>query len=166
MKRIIDENGRLFGKISVIDLFVILLVIILCGAFYVKYHVLDVTNKSAQTTPVTYSVTVYGVRDFTFKSIKAGDKLYDKDNSSGNTIGTITGVSVADAKRASETLTGKIVLGNYEGAYDVTLTVKADGLVNSGRYLVNKTYELNTNSIRTFTTKYATFMATITGVQS
>lgn len=167
MKRIIDENGRLFGKISVIDILFILVVIAVCAAFYVKFNVLDVTSKAADMVPITYRVTVYGVRDYTIQALKAGDLLYDNDNSGGQPIGAITDISVQDAVRAVELTDGTIVNGPVEGCYDVTLTVRAEGIVSeTGRYLVNRTYDVNVNSERIFCTKYAIFTGTITGVSS
>ncbi len=165
MRKIVDENGRLFGKISVIDLFVILLVVVIGIALYVKYNVLDVTSTGAQTQPITYTVVINGVRDYTVNALKIGDKVYDKD-SSGNSVGTITDISVADARAISEKADGTSVLGYVENCYDVTLTIQADGLVSGGRTLVNRTYELNANSQRVFITKFAAFTITITGISA
>ena len=164
MKKIIDEHGRVFGKISVIDVAVILIVVLIGAALFIKYNVLDASDKSSGTEPITYTVTVYGVRDYTVDALKPGDLLYDKNNSGGYPIGTITDVQTAGAKKASELSDGTIVLGNKIGYMDITLTVQADVTRSTGKYLVNRTYELNTNSKRMFTTKYCTFEATITGI--
>ncbi len=161
MKKVIDKQGRIFGKISVIDIFVLLIVLALGAALYLKFNVLDFTNKAAETDTLTYTVTIEGVRQYTVDGLKTGDLLYDV-NSSSSAVGTITGIDVADAQKAAETLDGTTVLGRYEGRYDVTLTVTADGVISGGRYLVNKTYELNANSEREFQTKYCLFEAKIT----
>ncbi|MCC8090826.1 MAG: DUF4330 domain-containing protein, partial [Oscillospiraceae bacterium] len=34
MKKIIDENGRLFGRVSILDLFVLLIALVLAFAVY------------------------------------------------------------------------------------------------------------------------------------
>ncbi len=161
MKKIIDEHGRLFGKVSIIDLFVILIVLALGAALYLKFNVLNFTSKSGDTDKLTYTVTIEGVRQYTLEGLKAGDLLYDK-NSSSFPIGTITAVDFTDAQKEAQTLDGTIVLGRYVGRYDVTLTVTADGIVSGGRYLVGRTYELNANSKREFQTKYCLFEAKIT----
>lgn len=163
MKKIIDEHGRVFGKVSIIDFVVVLVVLLIGAGLFVKYNVLDMTKKSGNTTAFTYTVTVYGVRDYTVNALKPGDVLYEK-NSGGNPVGTITDVKVADAKKVSETIDGRLVLGNFIGCKDVSLTVTANGTIDNGRYLVNKTYEINANSSRIFNTKFCTFEATITGI--
>lgn len=164
MKKIIDEHGRVFGKLSIIDFLVVLIVVVIGAALYVKFNVLEVTSVTGKTDVITYSVSIYGARDFTVSGIKVGDTIYDKNGSGGNSIGTITDIKVTNAKKASPTLDGTIVLGNFVGCYDIILTVTANGNISEGRYLVNKTYEINTNSARSFNTKYCTFEATISGI--
>lgn len=161
MRKIIDEKGRVFGRISIIDFIVIAIVLVLGIAVYLKFHVLEVTSSSAETTSITYELKISGIRDFTIESIQAGDILFDLNNDSGNSIGTVVSVVSAPARAASELMDGTFVIGNVEGRYDLTLTIEATGLVNSGRYFINKTYEINANSIRSFYTKYCTFSATI-----
>jgi archaellum component FlaF (FlaF/FlaG flagellin family) len=164
MKKIIDEYGRVFGKVSVIDFLVVLIVLVFGAALYVKYNVLEVTSVAGKTDTITYAITIYGAREFTAKGIQIGDAIYDKSGSGGHSVGTITGKTVTDAKKIQALTNGTIVYGNYEGRYDITLTITASGAVTDGRYLVNKTYEVNTNSIRIFYTKYSTFEATITEI--
>ncbi len=163
MKKIIDEHGRVFGKISLIDFLVVLVVIVVGAALYVKYNVLEVTSAAAKD-PISYTITIYGARTYTADGLKIGDAIYDKNGSGGNTVGTITDIKVADAKRPSELLDGTVVLGDYEDHYDITLTISATGTISGGRYLVNKTYEVNQSSVRTYNTKYCTFEATISGI--
>ncbi|SHH92096.1 protein of unknown function [Sporobacter termitidis DSM 10068] len=165
MKKIIDEHGRVFGKVSIIDFLVILIVVVVGVALYLRYDVLNPTDSAAETGSITYTIKIYGVRDYTANALKAGDALFDKNNSGGYSIGTITDIAVSDAKKISETVDGKLVLGNYAAHYDVTVTVTAHGALSGGRYLVNKTYELNTNSNRTFLTKFCTFEATIMEIE-
>ena len=161
MKKIIDEHGRVFGKVSIIDFLVILIVVVIGAALYVKFNVLDATSVTAKTDSIIYSISVNGVRSYSVDGFKIGDAVYDKNSSGGNAVGTITDIKVTDAKKAAVTLDGKIVLGNYVGCYDISLTVKANGTISDGRYFVNKTYEVNANSVRTFNTKFCTFDATI-----
>ncbi len=164
MKKLLDEHGRLFGKVSIIDVFVILIVLALGAALYIKFNVLDFTSKSGETDTLTYTVKISGVRQYTVDGLMIGDLLYDT-NSSSYAIGTISAIDITDAKKAAETLDGTIVLGDFEGRYDITLTVTADGVESGGRYLVNKTYELNANSMREFQTKYCMFEAKIASLQ-
>lgn len=165
MKKLIDEHGRLWGKISILDIFVIILAVLLLSGLYVKYGVMNTTSKAAGTTAIAYTVKISGIREFSASALKEGDLLYDKNNSGGYAVGTITGIEKTDAKKLSETADGKLVLGNYPGYYDVVLTITANGTRTEGRYLVNKTYELNANSVRTYNTKYCSFEGTLTEIK-
>ena len=161
MKKIIDKQGRLFGKISVIDVIVIIIVLLLGAALYFKFNVLEITSSSGELEPITYVIKVSGVREYTLNNLEIGDILFDEDNDSGNSVGTITDIEAEQAMAASELTDGTYVMAEIEDCYDITLTIEASGLVSSGRYFVNKNYEVNANSKRTFYTKYATFSATI-----
>ena len=48
--KIIDRNGRLFGKISVIDLLVIAVVAVMAVALYVKTNQKEITSTTTQNT--------------------------------------------------------------------------------------------------------------------
>jgi hypothetical protein len=52
-------------KISVIDLVVIVIVLALGAALYLKSNVLGAANGNSEKGTVTYTVTIYGVRDYT-----------------------------------------------------------------------------------------------------
>ena len=164
MKKIIDKQGRLFGKISIIDVFVVLIVLILGAALYVKFGVLDITSQSTGSTPITYSVTTFGIREATVNDLAVGDLLFDADNNIGTSIGKITAIDIVPATEAVRLTDGTYVMGTVQDRFDVTLTLEASGMINNGKYYVNKVYEVNANSVRTFYTKYAEFTATVMGV--
>ncbi len=164
MRKIIDEHGRVFGKVSIIDFFVVLIVVVIGAALYVKYNVLEVTSVGAKTDTIIYTVTLNGTRDYSVNAFQIGDTLYDKNGSGGNAIGSITNIEVTDAKKTAATLDGTTVIGSYVGRYDIILTLTATGTIGDGRYLVNRTYEINVNSVRNLYTKFCQFEATISGI--
>ena len=75
MSKLIDEKGKIFGKINVIDFFVILIVILLAlGAVY-KFTTMNksVGNVgSVSTQMVTYNVKVEKVRPVSLENVKGG----------------------------------------------------------------------------------------------
>ena len=79
--KLMDKNGRLFGKISVIDVVVVLVVIVMAAALYVKNTSLSHTSIRVTNTPITYQVTAYNVRQYVADAIQEGDLLYDQDYS-------------------------------------------------------------------------------------
>ena len=79
MGKLIDREGRLFGKISVIDLLVVLAVLVLAAAFYTKNNTLEPTATAQAGTPITFTVlaenlsfqTVDAIREKEGKSVDA-----------------------------------------------------------------------------------------------
>ena len=152
MKKIIDSKGRLFGKISVIDIAVIIVVLFLCAAVYMRFFVLETTSKTADTNTIRYSVMAYSLRDCMVDNIKVGDDLYE---AVGNTyVGKITNIEKTESKSWNTKEDGTYALGTLEDRYDLIIDVEADGIITDGRYFVNRTYEISANIEKEFYTKY------------
>ena len=164
MKKLIDNKGRLFGVISVIDIVVILAILILAIAFYMKFFVLESTSSVTNPDqPITYEVTVNAVRDYTVNGLKEGDTLYDGDGTMA-AIGTIRDIRVSDAVVVTEKMDGTYVEASKEGYYDVVFTVDAQGSVVDGRYYVNRNCQIGVNMKKNFSTKYCAVGGRITGI--
>ena len=131
----IDEKGKIFGKINVIDLALIVL-IIAAGAFVgVKFF----GNSSAdtQTLECSYVVKIENIKETSLKYLKTGDTLYNDDNA-------FMGVIEKEPEYVNAT---EIAIKN-DGSYaeaelpervDVLLTIRGEGMKNSnGFYLDGK----------------------------
>lgn len=166
MSKIVDRQGRLFGKISIIDLLVILVVVVLAVALYMKRNVMEHTSPAAPTTSIVYEIKIPGVRNDTLEMYQVGDQVYDTDNDSGNAIGTITEIRTAPYQIGATYADGTYNYPEVEGRSDVYLTLEGQGLISDGRYYVNRTYEINVNSYRNIYTKYVTTECVITEIFS
>ncbi len=166
MKKIIDREGRLFGKISVIDVVVLLVVVILAGALYVKTNHRSITSMSAQDTPITYTFKVVGARNYVANAIQEGDVVYDQDTeNTGGSLGTIVKIERVPAERLVEFQDG-VILDNVpiEDSSNLILTIEGSGLVEGNKFLLNRIYPLGINANRNFCTTYAQFTGIVTDV--
>ena len=164
MKKIIDERGRIFGKINVIDIFAIIIIAILGVVVYTTFISKgDDTIVTVNTVPVTYQVRVMTVRESATKMFREGDTLF-ADN--GNNIGTIKGVTIKDAQIPALLETGEYVMGRIYERYDVYLDIEVPCSISNGRFFANKSFELWTNSEYKLLTKYSTFSGTITKISA
>ena len=152
MKKIIDDRGRLFGRVSVIDVIVAIVAVVLVVAFYTKFNVHDTPLTSRDTTEITYIARIGAIRSTSANLLRIGDKLYLKEN--GAYLGTITDIEITDAESTDTLLDGSIIMSPIEERYDVKLTVVAYGSVSNGRVYIDRSFELSANASYAMFTKY------------
>ena len=155
--KIIDRNGRLFGKISVIDVIVILAVIVMAAAIYVKTHKPQ-TGSNVSTTTIVYQMEVHNQPEYMLDAIQVGDQIYDKERSTGGSLGTITDIQVSDGTYEAEL---------HDGTCEVVPAQGRQGLIDeNGNYLLNRVYNLGVNSSREFNNKYGLFLGRIVSIDT
>ena len=154
--KLIDREGRLFGKISIIDVLVLAVVIVMAVALYVKTNHREITS--------TYQILVSGVRGYVADAIREKDMLYDVDNSSGGALGEITDIQVMEGAKLAEYDDGTMEMTPVEDGVNLLLTVEGRGIISDGRYLVNRVYDLGVNSARNYHTPYAQFTGTVVAI--
>lgn len=165
MKKIIDRNGRLFGFISVIDLLVIVVVAVMGFALYTKNTQMAITSTNTADQTITYQILASGIRTYVAEAVREGDQLFDPDRSSGGTWAPSPTSSSCPAPSWPSLTDGTVAAATVEDGVDMLITVEGTGLVSeSGRYTLNRVYELGVNSSRTFCTKYAEFIGTVTEI--
>ncbi len=163
--KIVDRDGRLFGKISIIDVIVILVVVVLAAAIYVKSQ-MPHTGNSVTTTTVVYQMRLENQPAYMLDAIQVGDQMFDKERSTGGSLGTITDIAVSDGTDEAELDDGTIAMVPAEGYYNILLTIEGQALIGEdGSVSLNRIYDLGVNSSRNFNTKYAYFVGTIVDIQ-
>lgn len=119
--KVIDEKGRLFGKINIFDLIILLALLIGIGA--VGYKV--ISNKMKPLAPTTtYIVTVESLAmpaSYT-EALKKDDKLYF-DNF-GYVNAKIVGVSEEPAMITVQTTDGSLIETKSPNLVDVTVELE------------------------------------------
>lgn len=163
MKKIIDQNGRLFGRISILDVLVILLVVVLALSLQFKQK-LPATTPSTNNAPITFQAEAEAVPTYVAQAIQVGDSVYDKDQPTGGAIGVITAVEILPGAKHMEMTNGTVALVDVEDSCNVLVTVEGSGLVDNGRFAINRIYEVGVNASRNLYTKYALFKVSITQV--
>ena len=166
--KMIDRNGRLFGKISVIDLLVIAAVAVIAAAVYVKNNATPTGSGAVKEQPIVFQIRTFEMEDYVFDAIRVGDKLYDTNYSSGSgPVGEITGVEVLNdpgLRLCEDMPDGTLPLVEAEGTLDLLITVKGSGVSDGRSYSINRIYELGVSSFRTYQTNRATFMGIVADI--
>ena len=131
----IDEKGRLFGRINVIDLLVLIIVIAaVCFALF-RY----VLPKAGDKVEEPFELVLYchDTPEFTAKQIKQGDKVWDQ--SQDVELGTVKSVEIEPLMEAQAGPDGKSVLVENDWLVSVTLLLDSKGVLNEHGALIDGT---------------------------
>lgn len=135
-----DKNGKIKGKFSIIDLFVILLAVVIIVGIGIRYGAKATTAvKSSETFECR--IEVANVRDFTVKALEKGGVITDKK--SEVVIGEIVDVTTEKADFQSTTADGRIVETILPDRYNCMVTIRAKGKVSDDAYIMDDSNELS-----------------------
>ncbi len=161
----IDKNGKLFGKISIVDILVI--IVILTGVLGTYFTVSTLNsgklndnsklalNSSAPLKEATVTFYLKGVRSMTRDALCEGDDVYETEDN--KFIGTISEISSKPSVSEYVANDGYVYSAEIPERYDVTITVKANGKstetgfhTESGlQILYGKEIEIKTSNVKT-----------------
>lgn len=122
--KIIDKKGRLFEKINVIDLAVILLLIFAVVTVGMKFRQVQTTQGGDQL--IEYTMVIERIRKPSLDAIEAG-KTGIVDSEAQKELGEIVSVDVTPARELVQLENGEYTYAEYEDRYDVTLTLRTKG---------------------------------------
>ena len=156
-----DKNGKIGGKISIIDIAVILLVLIAALGIGIRFMSGATTAVTSNVT-LKYTVKVLGVREFTVNALKKDSVMLSKDD---EIIAEIKDMEVADTKIQSTTANGEIKWATLPDKYTCTLTVEAQGRESEDGYMLDDTTEVSVGRTVDVNTKYVKTTGEIMSVE-
>ena len=120
----IDEKGKLFGKINVIDLIIIVVIIAAIGILGYRFlgpasNVMG-DNNNGQTAIVKYYIEE--ASDFVANQVQVGDKCSDETRNIA--LGTVTNVEIADADSVGTNAEGQMVKTSKPGHKSMIITTE------------------------------------------
>ena len=129
--RITDEKGRIFGKINIVDLGIILLLILSIAAVGVKVYRDKFTER--EHTAVRYTLFVAGVRQ---QSVDAINMVHERitDAETDDPLGDIVEIKKEPAANIFQKADGEYVKSYYPEKYDLYITIETDGVVTPDGY--------------------------------
>ena len=161
-RKLIDEQGKIFGVISAVDILAVLLLVAILLMAYMRFFSGGKSDVSQSGfVPVSYELKVYKVREGTARAIRPGDGLVSED---GEDMGNVTAVSTAPAVELVECSDGTVRPMEVEGYVDVMIDVTAQGTVAGDRYYAGRTFELGAGAEVEFTSKYVSTTGVIWSV--
>jgi len=144
---LIDNKGRVFGLINIIDLLVILLIVAIVGRFVLMQNK---QPTGAVTKNIEVVVHVKEVRDATCNVINEGDIV--KETKTNAVLGKITNIKIVPSESVVETSDGRLVVAQNPVYKDMYITIQGTGtasenaiVLGSNEIRVGTSLQLKTN---------------------
>ncbi len=144
--KIIDDRGRLFGKLSVLDLLIVIMAAGMVLAFLYKQTSEDV--QQLVSADDTFYTTVKGVRlrEFSVNAVAEGDIMYRQHDS--EPLGRVVKIVTEPAMDYMLKTDGTALLAPMEDRFSVYITLECTGSVtDTGYYIGGTTHIAEGNEI-------------------
>ena len=139
----IDKNGKLFGKVNLIDLLIVIVLVAVVG--FLGYRFLGQDASGVVNTQTVYlSFTDMEVPNYVTEKLEIGANILDSEEN--NSMGTMTDFTLGEASSYDVDEVGDTVALHRPDCASVTLTSEvqatADGngvIINGTRYAIGHT---------------------------
>jgi len=132
--KILDSKGRLFGKISIIDIFA---VAVLAMVFLVVYTTFNIGSRPIVTggeQPVKITFFMPALEDFTATRIETGVRV--ENDMDGTFMGNVVSVELGESINFMPDMDGQEVGSPMEGFSSVTIESVVYGQMVNGNLLL------------------------------
>ena len=129
--RLMDDKGRLFGKINLFDLLVLLLVIV--GVVGMSLRLINTRQELGETKTAVYQIEIKEGQECLKDAFQVGDVLYEKDTF----LGTITEVRGENSETLQRRADGSAKMVKQLHLYDIEITFTTDRFVEDKGYHVD-----------------------------
>lgn len=146
-----DKNGKIFGKISIIDLFVLVLTAAVVIGIGIRYGS-KMTSAVQSSEEFECTIMVSNVREFPVEALEKKGVITDKK--SEIVLGEIMAVETEPAEFESTTANGEIIKTILPERYNCTVTIRAKGKVSDEAYIMDDSNELSVGRNMDIYSKY------------
>lgn len=157
-----DKNGKLFGKINIVDFCVVLVVILFAAGIGVRF--LSRASEYVKT-PKTYeyTVSVSGVREFTVQALEKMGNITDED---GNmVVGEIVSVERVPYEVQVVTVDGEVKETVMPERLKCNVTIRAEGKESNECYFTKDDVEISVGRTVEVISKYVNTSGVISSVE-
>jgi hypothetical protein len=156
---LIDNKGKLFGKINVLDLVVILAVLVVIAGVAYKFTKSNTPSVFRQNDKVEITFYVEELPDYAADAVEVGAPVTDR--TTGSKFGVVKSVDTQPSVSYAPNSAGEIVKSTKETFRSQKVVVAGEGLFsdngvtyNSIDYYVNKQLEVRFGNVAVWTRVY------------
>jgi hypothetical protein len=132
---LVDDRGRLFGLINLVDGVVLLIVLALVAAGAYKVMALR-SGPVRQPRMIEVTLLAPEVRQATVDVVREGAQVWEHDSSAS--FGTVARVQALPATKHTATADGRWVLAELPERYDLLVTLRVPALVSDAAISVGR----------------------------
>lgn len=150
----IDKKGKLFGKISIVDILIIIVVIVFAVGFMFKVRSVKTVTPFTSTDKIQIEVINNDMQGSQLDYIKVGDEIID--NVQNVSLGKVTKIEKSKSLVYTNDSEGNIVESTRNGYYSVKFTAIGSGLdtgkgvtFGSSQYFVGKFFAVRIGNVLT-----------------
>jgi hypothetical protein len=159
---IINKDGKLFGKVNIIDIGLVILVILIAFGTYWRFYGNGKAQKVIENTKISYVVEIRGAKKLYLDGIKVDDLVGNVQTS--KQYGRIKSITSEPYKDFIIDINGEYKEAIVPNLWKIFLTIEADGVeAGDGFYINEKPFKIS-NNMEYFKTKYMQFGGFITGI--
>lgn len=148
----INKQGKLFGKISIIDILAVVAIVVIIAGVYFKFIAPSETVVT-DSHSLEYTMKFREIRIHSAEAFEKGGPVMD--SKTREDMGEIVAVTYEPAKVIRELSDGRIAEIEVPEKYDVSVTMRVDGKQNETGYYTQKDNKvIGVGSRTTVDTKY------------
>lgn len=160
---IINKDGKLFGKISVADIAVILVIAVLAVGIYMKFGGKTTSVVSSTGQEIECTFLVRNIRMYTIEQLEKGGPVSDK--TSKEYIGSIVKVRYEPGRYQVNMADGTFMSATPDERYNAYVTVRFTGKTGESGYYTSSNKYLSTGATVLFNTKWAQCESTVDSIK-
>jgi len=132
----IDNSGKIKGRVSIIDIILIAALVVLLAGFMYRQMSGRIGDIVRPSTPFEVIIQGEGLRHFIIDSVDVGDVMFR--NHDRQPLGTVVAIDVEPSFDYLHRADGTATLAEMEGRYTIRLTLSSVGTVRANiGYFVN-----------------------------
>ncbi len=151
----IDNNGKIFGKINILDFCVIILIIAAVAFGSLKFIMSEHKENIKAKDTINYTLKVKSIRMGSVNSFNVGDEVFDKVTD--KSLGIIKNITHENSKEYINKADGTITEPKeIPDRYDVYLDIEAKGEKSSEGFFLSGNKQVNNTTSINIYTRYIT----------
>jgi len=138
---IVDKQGRLFGKVSIIDIVILLAAVVLVAGYFYNRTAGHVRQIIMPDTQMEVTFLVEGVRAFSLDAVQEGDTFFRQHERIP--LGNVVRIETSPAYDIIIREDGTAALAEVDGRYNMYITLAVVGSVTDTGYFINGTLQVS-----------------------